>query len=405
MVSEAARWKSLVLSSSLSLIALGGAAVYAVDSPRLEVVVALAAATLLAWQWRAMGHGWRAASLQGQTQDAPMPPELALSPAQIENIRLEHAPVALFRLAADHAEPLNARARRLVAPGYASSPAALYQQLLSHQGERRWIRFETERGVERALVSCSRLGLGAQQERLLALLPLENELEAETLRAWQQLVHVLTHEIMNSLTPVASLSRSASELLDDNDASLPESLRQELELTFHTISRRADSLADFVSSYRSLSSAPEPKPEIVAISQLFERLHALTAPAWRARGGEAVFHAESPSLELRADGGQLEQALINLIKNAFEATAHQPRARLEVNATLARGGRLRLEVADNGPGVPDELIEQIFTPFYSTKAKGRGIGLALVRQLVNSNGGTVRYARKLNGGARLILTF
>ncbi|POZ62200.1 ATP-binding protein [Chromobacterium alticapitis] len=334
----------------------------------------------------------------------PPPPQLARQAIHPPEIRLEHAPVALFRLSGEQAEPLNARARKLAAPGNSCDAAALYRQLQEQDGERRWIRFETERGVERALASASSLVIEGRPERLLALLPLESELEAETLRAWQQLVHVLTHEIMNSLTPVASLSRSAAGMLDET-AALPDGLRQELELAFAAISRRADSLADFVASYRSLSALPEPAPEIVRIAELFERLQALTAPSWKSRGGQAVFSVEPPTLELKADGGQLEQALINLIKNAYEATAPQSEARLAVSASLARGGRLRLEVSDNGPGVPEDKIEQIFTPFYSTKAKGRGIGLALVRQLVNGNGGTVRYARSVSGGARLILTF
>ncbi|MBM2882937.1 sensor histidine kinase [Chromobacterium phragmitis] len=312
--------------------------------------------------------------------------------------------MALFRLSADHVEPLNARARKLTAPGNSRDPAALYQALQAQSSDRRWIRFETERGVERALASASSLVIAGRPERLLAVLPLESELEAETLRAWQQLVHVLTHEIMNSLTPVASLSRSAAGMLEDTPA-LPDDLRQELELAFSAISRRADSLADFVTSYRSLSAVPVPTPEIIDIAELFERLQALIAPAWRARGGQAVFQMESAAMELKADGGQLEQALINLIKNAYEATSHLAEARLTVSASLGRGGRLKLEVSDNGPGVAEDKIEQIFTPFYSTKAKGRGIGLALVRQLVNNNGGTVRYARSLGGGARLILTF
>ncbi|MGC0151583.1 sensor histidine kinase [Chromobacterium vaccinii] len=382
------------------LLGCGAGAGLCAASPRLATLWLIAVLPLLIWLSRA-ARGGGAPPLETEPPAQP-----ARQSAQaMQEIRLEHAPLALFRLSGEQAEPLNARARRLVAPGYASEPEALYRQLLRQQDERQWIRFDTERGVERALAASSSLIIDGRQEKLLALLPLESELEAETLRAWQQLVHVLTHEIMNSLTPVASLSRSAGALLAEASASIPAELGQELDIAFAAISRRADSLADFVGSYRSLSALPEPKPEVVALSGLFERLQALVAPGWRERGGEASFRVEPATLEVRVDAGQLEQALINLIKNAFEATAGQPRARLEVIASPGRGGRLRLEVCDNGPGVAEDRIEQIFTPFYSTKAKGRGIGLALVRQLVNGNGGTVRYARNLGGGARLILTF
>ncbi|WP_199181127.1 sensor histidine kinase [Chromobacterium alticapitis] len=393
--------RSLLPLQSAGLAAAAALAAYWRDSPRLLALCLLVGLLFAAWQWRGHARLLRQAALPHME---PPPPQLARQAIHPPEIRLEHAPVALFRLSGEQAEPLNARARKLAAPGNSCDAAALYRQLQEQDGERRWIRFETERGVERALASASSLVIEGRPERLLALLPLESELEAETLRAWQQLVHVLTHEIMNSLTPVASLSRSAAGMLDET-AALPDGLRQELELAFAAISRRADSLADFVASYRSLSALPEPAPEIVRIAELFERLQALTAPSWKSRGGQAVFSVEPPTLELKADGGQLEQALINLIKNAYEATAPQSEARLAVSASLARGGRLRLEVSDNGPGVPEDKIEQIFTPFYSTKAKGRGIGLALVRQLVNGNGGTVRYARSVSGGARLILTF
>ena len=107
------------------------------------------------------------------------------------------------------------------------------------------------------------------------------------------------------------------------------------------------------------------------------------------------------------DAGQLEQALINLLKNSAEAAAAagvaQPQA--TVTARLSRGGRLRIEVADNGPGVPAALAAHIFTPFFSTRKQGRGIGLAMVRHLVHANGGTVRYARPVGAGARFMLTF
>ncbi len=124
-------------------------------------------------------------------------------------------------------------------------------------------------------------------------------------------------------------------------------------------------------------------------------------------GGQVVFAVEPASLDAVIDAGQLEQALINLLKNAAEAaTAAQiahPQA--SVTARLSRGGRLRIEVADNGPGVPAALAAHIFTPFFSTRKQGRGIGLAMVRHLVHANGGTVRHARPVGAGARFLLTF
>jgi signal transduction histidine kinase len=122
-----------------------------------------------------------------------------------------------------------------------------------------------------------------------------------------------------------------------------------------------------------------------------------------------VFSVEGGALELMADPGQLEQALVNLVKNAAEATEGVATPQLDVSARLARGGRLRIEVCDNGPGVREDVVKDIFTPFFSTKtktgSKGSGIGLSMVRQLVYRNGGAIRYARSVGSGARFIVTF
>jgi signal transduction histidine kinase len=324
--------------------------------------------------------------------------------------RLEHAPVALFGIDGGDGDeygrvlPMNANARKLVAPGRASDAAALYRQLAGQScGERALLQFETERGTERALATVSMLTLHGRPQRLAALMPVESELEAEALNAWRQLVHVLTHEIMNSLTPVASLSRTARDLVEEARPALPGDVVADLGTALDAIGRRADSLTGFVASYRSLSNVPVARLERVPLAALFARLDALVAPAWRARGGEVEFSVEPASLELMADPGQLEQALINLLKNAFEATG--PGGRARVRARLARGARLRIEVDDDGPGVPDALVAHIFTPFFTTRKLGGGIGLAMVRQLVHGNGGTVRYARAVSRGARFVITF
>jgi signal transduction histidine kinase len=330
--------------------------------------------------------------------------------AQAMDARLEHAPIALFNIDGASGEgavtPMNANARKLVAPGRAVDPAALYRQLTAQPvNQRGMVGFDTERGAERALVSVSSLSLHGKPQRLAALMPVESELEAEALNAWRQLVHVLTHEIMNSLTPVASLSRTAHDMLGELGEGVPADAVADLSTALDAIGRRADSLVEFVGSYRSLSSVPEARPERVHLSALFERVAALVRPGWHARGGRIEFSVEPESLDLVVDPGQLEQALINLVKNAADATAQLAEAKAAVSARLGRGGRLRIEVADNGPGVPADLVTHIFTPFFTTKRHGSGIGLAMVRQLVHGNGGTVRYAKAVTAGARFVITF
>jgi signal transduction histidine kinase len=420
MASEA-RLKAgaLLAVAGIALLAYGAALLQ--DTPRLAVLCALAALPLLGALWGCLERLTRVRQVLPAPAPAGLPIEqqALVTNALALEARLEHAPIALFGIEGGEADarvtPLNARARKLVAPGRASDPAALYGALAAHAGgqsdgqankQRALLHFETERGAERGLVSASTLTLQGQQQRLVALMPVESELEAEALNAWRQLVHVLTHEIMNSLTPVASLSRTARDLLEEVRGDVPLEAGNDLATALDAIGRRAASLADFVASYRSLSNVPPARPERIRVDALFERVAALVNPLWRARGGQVRFEVEPASLELIADPGQLEQALINLLKNAFEATAGQGGGgQAWVGARLVRGARLRIEVRDDGPGVPPDLAAQIFTPFFTTKKQGGGIGLAMVRHLVHENGGTVRYARAVGAGARFIVTF
>lgn len=374
------------------------------ESPRMLVLCALAALPLLALSWWCMERLARPRPALAVEAAPGIDARALIENALAFEARLEHAPIALFRIdGAGEVAPLNASARKLVAPGRAVDPGALYRQLATPEGRRRLIEFDTERGLERALLAVSMLTLHGAPQRLVALMPVESELEAEALKSWRQLVHVLTHEIMNSLTPVASLSRTAHDLLSEFRAGLPPDVGDDLTTALSAINRRADSLVDFVASYRSLSNVPPAQPERVRMNELFARVDALVGPAWRARGGELAFTVEPASLELMADPGQLEQALINLLKNAFEATAAGGCAR--VDARLVRGSRLRIEIVDDGVGIPEQLVPHIFTPFYTTKKQGGGIGLAMVRHLIHANGGAVRYAKSVGKGARFVISF
>lgn len=200
------------------LLALGAAGlVWQQGSPRLQVLIVLAQLAVARWGWLALGR------LQLPTPGVDQPQGNGLLQLDLQRKlsllegELEHVPVALLRISGERVTALNVRARRLLAPGGVHAREALLAQLLETRGNagRQMLSIATERGQERWLLAGSLLSLGGQEARLLALLPLESELEAETFKTWRQLVHVLTHEIMNSLTPIASLSRTAREMLGD----------------------------------------------------------------------------------------------------------------------------------------------------------------------------------------------
>lgn len=390
-----------------------GASYQAHGAPFSLVVVGSGCAALLSIALIRRGVAAMVVAAQAPALEVPVgvPHDHAQLAARVLALesQLEHAPIALFRVSASQyaaVEPVNASARRLLAPGHATDLEGVRRALgRLVVGQRSVIDIDTERGTERTLATAGSMIVEGHPQRLVALMPMEAELEAEAMHAWQKLVHVLTHEIMNSLTPVASLSKTSRELLAGAGGDLPADVANDLDIALDAISRRADSLTHFVSGYRLLASVPEAKQQRVVLAGMFGRLSALVAPAWEARGGRAIFSVEPDSLELMADPGQLEQALVNLLTNAAEATADLADAEVTIIAKLARGGRLRIEVCDNGPGVQDDLIAEIFTPFFSTKKRGSGIGLAMVRQLVHRNGGAVRYAKSIGHGARFIVAF
>ncbi len=385
-----------------ALLAVGAAvgATLSLDSPRVLVTCVLAGAGALAWAGAALARlsvpapAPDASELAfGRSQDA-----LRLRAALTES-QLDQAPVALWWQAGASVEPLNNAARRLVAPGGASDPQALLARLRDAppSAPRQAFAYDSERGTERCLLAVRTVVADGAEARLHALMPIESELEAETLKAWRQLVHVLTHEIMNSLTPIASLAGTAQELASGADADLAEALE--------TIARRTESLAAFVAEYRRVSDWPEPVLAPVALEALFARVERLVAPDWRARGGDARFEVAPTTLTLMADGGQLEQALLNLLSNAAHATSRVDEPAVTVSARLVRGGRLAIEVRDNGPGVASGLEQDIFMPFFSTREHGSGIGLAVVRNLVQGMGGSARHVRPASGGAAFVMTF
>jgi C4-dicarboxylate-specific signal transduction histidine kinase len=390
MASDPHRDRALAGLAAAGLALSAGFAGAWLDSPRVLVACGLAGMV-------AVAIGWAALSRLAH-RPAPLPPEPPPPPRPDLDAALEHAPLALWRLRAGQAPlPLNAAARRLAAPGRVAEPETLAALLAAEPG-RSVVTLPTEHGQERAVLAVSALTVEGEAWRLAALAPIESELATEALAAWRQLVQVLTHEIMNSLTPIASLAASAPALLEAGE-------HEDLQAALATLARRAAHLQAFVERYRSVSQPPAPTLADTPLEPLLAAVQALVAPAWAEAGGTVSWQVEPPTLALRTDAAQLEQVLINLAQNALQACAGRPAPQLLLQAHLSRGARLRLTVADNGPGVPPGLESRIFTPFFSTRQGGSGVGLAVVRQLVHGLGGTVRHARRPGGGACFVLTF
>jgi signal transduction histidine kinase len=209
--------------------------------------------------------------------------------------------------------------------------------------------------------------------------------------AWQKLIRVLTHEMMNSLTPIISLSQT---VLERAGSDRPDAKEYALMLeALRTIGRRSRGLLDFVENYRRLTRVPEPVKQVFAAEELFRAMRGIFSE----RGEEISFTVNPPAMRLYADRALIEQELLNLLNPALEASGEE-RARVRVEA-FEEAGRSVIRVSDSGSGIVPEAMERIFIPFYTTRPGGSGIGLALARQIASRHGGTLTAESRVEEGS------
>lgn len=239
---------------------------------------------------------------------------------------------------------------------------------------------------------------------------IRDELEIRELDSWQKLIQVLTHEIMNSVTPIVSLAEVIKQMLmnqegEINPAQLSKSETQDLLRSLIAIESRGKGLIHFVESYKNLANPPAPVFSSITVSSLFQRVTSLMLPQLETTDIALQTSCVPSSLVFNADQQQIEQVLINLIKNATEAMAGQSDGRIHLNALKHPSRGIQISVRDNGPGIPAELQQDIFIPFYSSKKNGTGIGLSISRQILLANKGLISVNSQEGKGSEFILTF
>jgi len=246
---------------------------------------------------------------------------------------------------------------------------------------------------------------------LVSIQNIQSELEEQEMEAWQKLIRVLTHEIMNSITPIASLSTTINELLKDIDTTdnIPQMIDDEtvedIRNSLTTISKRSTGLIHFVDSYRNLTKIPKPNFNIIPVKEIFDNVHLLMEKDIQNCGIECVIDITPSGLELTADEELIEQVLINLIKNARYAVADTIDPKITMRAFLDKRGRIALQVLDNGPGILQDVIDKIFVPFFTTKQDGSGIGLSLSKQIMRMHGGSITAQSEPNKETSFTLRF
>lgn len=292
------------------------------------------------------------------------------------------------------------------------SPRLVQTLMSSRAGEKTLVKVEDEDETLTLAVYATEFRLPDRSITLVSMQDIESELAEQEMAAWQKLIRVLTHEIMNSVTPIASLASTVNDLVakaeessEEGSVRVTSEAKEDIREAASTIHKRSEGLLHFVDAYRNLTRIPKPNFEIFPVANLLERVAQLMKNQVEKQGIELVIRTEPETLELTADPELIEQILINLMVNSIEALKEAPAGRIELKSLLDARGRVLITVTDNGVGITEDLRERIFTPFFTTKKDGSGIGLSLSKQIMRLHKGSIAFKSTPNETTAFTLRF
>jgi two-component system, NtrC family, nitrogen regulation sensor histidine kinase NtrY len=277
-------------------------------------------------------------------------------------------------------------------------------------GGRELTRLKIGEEIVQLSIYAIELTLRGENVKLVSLQNIQSELEEKEMEAWQNLVRVLTHEIMNSVTPISSLAGIVEEELkpfikDDNGKALSKDQLNDIHLSLQTISKRSEGLIQFVKEFRSLTSIPKPKPVQIEVRPLLEELTMLHRKEISEKNIQLSISVYPEDLTLSADKNMIEQVVINLLKNAIQAFEDTDERKIELRAYVNEKTRPVIAIKDTGTGIDPEALEKIFIPFFTTKKTGSGIGLSLSRQIMRQHQGTLTVKSTVGKGTEFLMRF
>jgi nitrogen fixation/metabolism regulation signal transduction histidine kinase len=261
-------------------------------------------------------------------------------------------------------------------------------------------RVETATDVLELALHSTEFRLKGGMYKLVSFQNIQSELEEKELESWQNITKVLAHEIMNSITPIASLSATVHSLIqskavqEGSRSTIDSETLQDIDDALQTINNRCNGLMRFVNSYRDFTQIPKPDIESLEVAGLISRVLQLMKGEFERRNVAKEIFIEPADLKLLADPQLIEQVIINITKNALQALEGRENARIRFSARINNTGRIEIRIEDNGPGMKREVLNRIFIPFYTTPAgiqpaQGSGIGLSLSRQIMRNHGGSL----------------
>src|SRR3954452_23719379 len=266
-------------------------------------------------------------------------------------------------------------------------------------GTRKITRLILDGVPQKAIFASAQVARLDQPVTVLSILPVQSELGALEVAAQADLVRVLTHEIMNSLTPVTSLARTGADLVAK--AAKQDDSLGDAKMATETVARRAEGILRFVESYREFAQAPDVHRRSFKAKPWAEEIMQLALAGAAERNIDSRIEVEPKTMNLNADPELLAQALLNLLRNSIRATADLGEPIVVLALSREAGGQFRIEVRDNGPGIPEDRREDIFLPFYTTHKGGSGVGLSFARQVALAHGGSICALDAAEGGANL----
>ena len=276
------------------------------------------------------------------------------------------------------------------------SPELVATLLGIKPGENKLVKVQYDDDILQLAIFASTIKVKDKLIFLVTIKDIQNVLEEQETEAWQKLIRVLTHEIMNSITPIASLSSTLDLMLkgmvaegNGEELHIDKESVSEIQEALQTINKRSTGLLHFVNTYRNLTRIPKPNFRQCSVKELFINIEKLMEEEIKRYGFEFIVHVEPSDLEFTADDQLIEQVLINLLKNSLHALIGRPSGKIQLLGFMNKRGRVTLQVVDNGTGILKDVLDKIFIPFFTTKPSGSGIGLSLSKQIMRLHNGTI----------------
>ena len=239
-------------------------------------------------------------------------------------------------------------------------------------------------------VSATKFILHQQKYKLISLHDINSELEKKEMEAWEKLIRVITHEIMNSITPISSLASTANLTLAEANSlksNLSDEDIEDVALAVKTIEKRSAGLLKFVKKYRQVTQMPKPEFSVALVKNIFDEILPVIQRNEKFESLDFNYNVLPENLEINADATMIEQVIINLINNSIYSLEEITKPKLSLSARIGNDSKVLIEVVDNGKGISEENLQKIFIPFFTTRKEGSGIGLSLSRQIMRSHNG------------------